>query len=203
MFKVGDLVKTLISDIYGQGLNHECIPAGEAGLIIEVEDTTAPVIDACPDDIMVNADAGGCDAVVNYTDPGATDNCDGAPVVTCVPASGFAFPTGTTEVICTAVDDCANSDAGSVCTFDVIVAGVNDVDIDIQLVGVILASTRCMHFVTDCGVTADVELPFDSSGFFTGIVEVPCGSWTQVCVKDEQHTLYQRLQNERDRADRP
>ena len=38
MFKVGDLVKTLISDIYGQGLNHECIPAGEAGLIIEVED---------------------------------------------------------------------------------------------------------------------------------------------------------------------
>jgi hypothetical protein len=37
MFKVGDLVKTLISDIYG-GTEPECIPAGEAGLITEVCD---------------------------------------------------------------------------------------------------------------------------------------------------------------------
>ena len=34
-FKVGDLVKTLISDVY-DGIEPECIPAGEAGLIIEV-----------------------------------------------------------------------------------------------------------------------------------------------------------------------
>lgn len=160
-----------------------------------IEDTVAPTIGTSPASFDVNADAGGCTAEVTYTAPGATDDCDAAPVVTCLPASGTIFAEGTTLVTCTAVDDCGNSDAGSVWSFEVTVNSVNDVDIDIQLVGVNIASTRCIHFTTKefggaCGATDDVELPFDGTGSFSGIVELSCGTWTELCVKDEQHTLY-------------
>ena len=37
-YQVGDLVKTLINDIYGPYPHHKGIPVGEAGLIVEVCD---------------------------------------------------------------------------------------------------------------------------------------------------------------------
>jgi len=43
---------------------------------ITVQDLTAPVIAMMPD-INVYADAGGCDALVTWTDPAVTDNCGG------------------------------------------------------------------------------------------------------------------------------
>jgi len=173
------------------------------------------VLDPCPADITVASDASvgdGCQgATVSYTVPGATDNC-GAVMVECSPPSGSFFALGITEVTCTATDDCGNT---SECTFDVEVTATNEVCVDVELVGVNVAVTRCIHFVTDdCGSTADASLMFtDHDGDDpneNGIVdttegttddpstpvraiatiEVPCGNWTALCAKDEAHTLW-------------
>ena len=155
-----------------------------------VGDITAPVLAGTPANITQPADAGSCtQAVVSWTDPTATDNCDPSPTVVCSPASGSAFPVGTTTVTCTATDDCGNE---STSTFDVTVTTTNLVSVDIQLVGTgPVATTRCIQFVTDdCGVIADIDLPFDTSGSFSGDVEIPCGVWTSLCAKDQQHTLW-------------
>src|SRR4029077_3255964 len=54
-----------------------------------------------------------------FTAPTATDNCPGVGAVTCVPASGSAFPVGTTAVVCTVTDAHGNTQTS---TFDVVVA---------------------------------------------------------------------------------
>jgi len=155
-------------------------------------DSTPPTI-ACPPDITTPADANvgdGCQsAVVTYPDPIATDDCTSV-VVECVSPSGSAFPAGqTTTVICTATDECGNV---STCSFDVTVTLTNAMHIDLQLVGVTVPTTRCIHFVADdCGATADVELAFDANGrALNAVIEIPCGTWSSICAKDEQHTKW-------------
>jgi hypothetical protein len=72
----------------------------------------------------------------------------------------------------------------------VTVTTTNVVALDVQLVGS-GAATRCLRLVLDdCGVTADVSVTLDGSGSFSGDVEVPCGVWTSLCAKDQQHTLW-------------
>jgi len=155
-----------------------------------VPDATPPLV-TVPADIAVTADAGvgsGCDsAVVTFT-ASALDTCSAVTLV-CNPPSGTAFPAGqTTTVSCAATDDCGNV---TISTFDVTVSSTNTVCLDVQLVGVATPTTRCIHFVMDdCGSTADVMLPFDATGFFSGEIEVPCGNWTMICAKDEQHTQW-------------
>lgn len=46
-----------------------------------VNDVTAPVIASCPTNVSVNNSPGVCGAVVNFTNPTATDNCSTAPVI--------------------------------------------------------------------------------------------------------------------------
>jgi hypothetical protein len=74
----------------------------------------------CQSDLLVNADAGQCSAVVNFALPAAVSSCAGINVtgVTAVPTSGSSFPVGTTPVKCTATDSAGNSVS---CTFNVIV----------------------------------------------------------------------------------
>lgn len=159
---------------------------------------TTPGTHSCSTTLVVKADAGGCDAVVTFPTPTATDNCDPAPVVVCTPSSGSVFPAGTTPVECVATDDCGNA---TTCGFDVEVEPVNEVDVEVELVGVMndaLPLSRCIHFVTDdCSQSTDVELTFtdhDSNAATplraAATIEVPCGNWTQLCAKDEQHTLF-------------
>ncbi|RKZ11539.1 hypothetical protein DRQ53_15895, partial [bacterium] len=156
-----------------------------------IADDTAPIISTLPD-IMVTADAsvnGGCDsAVVTFPLPAASDTCSSV-VVACFPPSGTAFPAGeTTTVTCTATDECGNV---ALTTFDVTVSNTNLVFADIQLVGVTTSITRCIHFVAGtCNVVADAQVTFDNTGFFSGFIEIPCGAWTKLCAKDEQHTMW-------------
>ena len=83
---------------------------------VTVTGTGQPNI-TCPADITVNADAGSCDAVVSFNAT-ATGGCGGAtPAVTCSPASGSAFPVGTTTVSCTATV----GSASDTCSFTVTV----------------------------------------------------------------------------------
>lgn len=82
--------------------------------IVTVVDNLPPVL-TCPDDIVVNN--GSCQAVVDYTDPTAEDNC-GTPTVQLESglASGSTFPSGTTEVVWSADDGNGNTQN---CSFNV------------------------------------------------------------------------------------
>ena len=80
-----------------------------------VLDLTPPAI-TCPSDFVRFTDPGQCSAIVTYTVT-ATDDNPGVTVV-CNPASGSAFPKGTTTVRCTATDAAGNTAS---CSFRVIV----------------------------------------------------------------------------------
>jgi len=153
-------------------------------------DPLPPVIVGTPADITQPSDAGACTgAIVTYTDPTATDNCDPSPTVVCVPASGSFFSVGTTTVTCTATDACGNA---STSTFDVTVTATVAVDVIVHLVGS-MPTTRCIKFVPDsCSSGASESLTFvgSSPAIATTTIEVPCGVWTQICAKDEQHTKW-------------
>jgi hypothetical protein len=91
---------------------------------VTVADTQAPTI-ACPASITTTANAQSAPGspmigrVVTYPNPTVSENCSGATLVGCVPASGSFFPTGTTTVTCTARDADGNTNT---CAFTVTVA---------------------------------------------------------------------------------
>ena len=108
------------------GLSDECCATGSATVTFTVTDdcgnwattaatftivdTTPPTISGCPDDIVVPADAGGCDAVVTWTEPTAMDVCcDVVPWTTRSHAPDDTFGTGTTTVTYTFTDACGNT----------------------------------------------------------------------------------------------
>ncbi|QDU69370.1 HYR domain-containing protein [Engelhardtia mirabilis] len=152
-------------------------------------DDTAPVLAASPN-ITQPADAGSCtEAVVFFTAPTATDNCDPAPTVSCSPASGSTFPVGTTVVTCTATDACGNVSSSN---FTVTVTATNAVDVIVELSGS-EATSRCIYFNADsCSASTSEVLSF--TGNFPAVavatIEIPCGVWTSLCAKDEQHTKW-------------
>src|SRR2546425_6569867 len=76
---------------------------GRASFSVTVEDTTPPVISGVPSDITATATSS-AGAVVNYSNPTATDIVDGTLPVNCSPASGSTFPIGQTAVHCVATD---------------------------------------------------------------------------------------------------
>jgi hypothetical protein len=80
-------------------------------------DSEAPVLTACPVNIIQPNDPTLCTAVVTYTPPAATDNCGSATVV-CSPLSGSSFVKGVTTVTCVATDGAGNT---SSCSFTVTV----------------------------------------------------------------------------------
>ncbi len=168
----------------------------------EMAAATTPGWHDCTLHLVVSAEAGGCDAVVTYPTATATDNCDLDLAVTCTPPSGSTLPSGATTVTCTTTDACGNI---GTCDFDVIVEPVNDVTVTVELLGVDADDwptpplTRCIKFITRdaAGFCADpVHVPvdfFDPGGdraVGTASFEVECGDWTDLCAKDEQHTLY-------------
>ncbi len=79
-------------------------------------DTTPPVLAGVSGPL--SAWTSGETAVVAWPLPTATDDTDPSPLVSCAPASGAAFPVGTTTVTCTATDAAGNEAYGS---FDVTV----------------------------------------------------------------------------------
>ena len=80
---------------------------------VQVDDGEKPRL-VCPGDMTAMAEAGRCDAVVNFTYK-ASDNCRDATVI-CLPPSGARFNRGITSVTCTATDGAGNTAA---CAFTV------------------------------------------------------------------------------------
>jgi len=99
-----------------------CIATDNAGnkdtcsFTVTVRDNQPPQI-VCPPNQTVDAGTN-CVAVVSYPPPTATDNCPDV-TVNCAPPSGSNFPTGTTTVVCVAVDKSGNKDT---CGFTVTVS---------------------------------------------------------------------------------
>ena len=82
---------------------------------VTVNDTQIPTM-TCPTNMTVScAGTNGTPAFFSAT---ATDNCDPLVTVTCVPASGYLFPFGSNNVVCTAVDSSGNTNT---CSFTVTV----------------------------------------------------------------------------------
>ncbi len=78
-----------------------------------VEDKIAPVITACPVNIVTNANSS-CQAMVNWVPPAATDHCLQSFVASHDP--GATFPLGNTTVTYTATDKSGNT---ATCSFNV------------------------------------------------------------------------------------
>lgn len=94
------------------------------GIFVNVQDLVAPVLTVPGADVMADADPLTGTAEVTYIVT-ATDIIDPDPEVICTPASGSAFPVGTTTVTCTASDDGPNALGQpnvTTATFDVVVA---------------------------------------------------------------------------------
>ena len=83
---------------------------------VTVNESVPPDI-TCPADVFVTALPGEGSAVVEFSDPEATDACGDVTVV-CDPVSGSVFPIGTSTVVCTATDSSGNT---NICSFTVTV----------------------------------------------------------------------------------
>ncbi len=73
-----------------------------------------PVTITCPAAIVRSTDSGQCSAIVTYA-PSASGG-SGTPMVNCIPASGSAFPKGSTLVTCTVGQISASEAAGTIST---------------------------------------------------------------------------------------
>jgi hypothetical protein len=80
--------------------------------LINVVDTTPPVISGVPSTIVVEA-VSSAGAIATYTTPTATDLVSGAVSVTCSKASGSNFALGNTTVTCNATDAASNTATSS------------------------------------------------------------------------------------------
>ncbi|MDF2157820.1 HYR domain-containing protein [Algoriphagus sp. CAU 1675] len=104
-FPVGETTVTYTAtDVHG---NTET-----ASFTVTVTDNELPVITNVPANISVNNDAGVCGAVVSWTEPIASDNCE-IGTFTSDYTSGDEFPVGETTVTYTATDVHGNTETAS------------------------------------------------------------------------------------------
>jgi hypothetical protein len=98
-----------------------------------VVDHEGPVFAGCILNQTNYAADGASMATVTWTNPLATDNCDGEVLVICTPPSGSLFSQGVTTVTCSANDSSGNTNS---CTFTVTVLSLQQPLItDLEMVG--------------------------------------------------------------------
>jgi uncharacterized repeat protein (TIGR03803 family) len=147
---------------------------------VTVNDTQPPAI-MCPANLTRATDPNQCLAVVSYALPAVSDNCPGVGVPVCTPASGTAFPKGTTTVSC-AVRDASNQQ--SVCSFSVTVTDAQAPQINcpanlitntVNAGDATVAVTFAIPIATDnCPGAAVVCVPASGSLFPRGTTTVSC-----------------------------
>jgi len=112
----------LTSGMYEVVVNEQLIggPLFQDAYTLIVNDITPPTL-SCPGNILSGTDSGMCSAMINFSLPIATDNCDGnfASVQTLGLPSGSQFPLGTSIIEFSATDSSGNTQT---CSFNVTVA---------------------------------------------------------------------------------
>lgn len=138
---------------------------------VTVNDTQAPVFAKSPPNVYAAAPVScpiATSAAVSYGYPTATDNCNGAVVVSCSPPTGSVFAVGTSTVNCTATDA---SGAAATCSFqltlfslclvdnsnpgNVVLFNTATGDYHYCCGGVVVASGRGILTVRGCVITID------------------------------------------------
>ncbi|MGB6035585.1 MAG: HYR domain-containing protein, partial [Cryomorphaceae bacterium] len=147
---------------------------------VEVVDAENPVFD-CPGDLTVSAEAGICEATVNYDAPAVTDNCDDAIVAvqTEGPPSGSVFPVGSTTITFEATDPSGNVE---VCSFDIIVEDdeapiidcPDDIEVDAGIACSFIVNFADATATDNCGVASvtQIEGPLSGTEFPAGVTTV-------------------------------
>lgn len=80
---------------------------------VSVQDNTPPVFTSIPDDLIVSTQEDACEAVVNWEEILAEDNCDNSLDIVTNHNSGDVFSLGETTVEITATDDAGNETSAS------------------------------------------------------------------------------------------
>jgi len=80
---------------------------------VSVEDNTSPAIVSPLNNVVVSAGVDACEAIVNWNEISAEDNCDNAVDIVSTHNSGDVFPLGQTTVEITATDDSGNETSAS------------------------------------------------------------------------------------------
>lgn len=177
-----------ITDAFGVDLGAALI-----NLAAVTKDSVAPSVTP-PADITVNADAGGCDAVVTVPALSASDDCSAVTIVNDFTgtddASGL-YPQGTTTVTWTVTDECGNA---TIVTQDVTVDALNTLNVAVELAAVDPGLfDRCIEFElipTGGGSPVIVEATMSfSSGTASASLDVPCGDYDCITARDTRHTL--------------
>ena len=149
----------------------------EKTLNITVQDTSAPVL-VVPGNMTVEA-TGPSGAVVEFTDPTATDVVSGTRPVTCSTTSGSTFALGTTTVTCTATDAADNT---ATRRFDVTVEDTTapvvtaPIDLDIEAptdTGALVTFDATVTDAVTSGLTAACS-PASGTRFALGSTSVTC-----------------------------
>ena len=138
---------------------------------VTVRDSTPPII-ICLDDFQVVA-TDSCSAVVDFSLPMASDNCDQDVALDGGPAPGSAFPPGPTVVSYTATDDYGNT---TTCSFTITVIDINPPVLDTCPADLTLMALpdSCGAFATwtapgatdDCTPDVTISSNYDSGDFF-------------------------------------
>ena len=133
-----------------------------------VIDNEAPVLDSCPSNITMDNDSGFCSAVVTWSGPTASDNCQ-LDTLMGTHMSGMTFPVGTTTVTYTATDTAGNADS---CSFDVT---VNDVE---NPIAVCPANITVSNDSGVCGAVVNFTLPgsVDNCGIASEVTDFASGA---------------------------
>lgn len=124
--------------------------------------------------------------------PTTSDGCGGLPNVVGRRSDSqpltSPYPVGNTVITWTATDDCGNSAST---TETVTVLNTVEVNVTVQLQGSGPA-TRCIRFVPNsCGAAVSELVDFTGfPGTGAASIELPCGTWTTLCAKDQQHTQW-------------
>jgi EF hand len=158
------------------------------------KDSIAPTVTP-PTDITMNADAGGCDAMVTVPALVASDNCGGVTIVNDFTgtddASGL-YPQGTTTVTWTVTDTCGNA---TIVTQDVTINAMNTLNVAVELQATVDSGPfdRCITFElipTGGGSPIIVsETMTFTGGIAVAAVDVPCGDYECIMARDTLHTL--------------
>lgn len=169
--------------------------------LVDVIDTTAPTF-TVPVDIVMNADAGGCDLTLTVDEIGIPtdmhDNCTPVAdlVVTPTRDDGLPltdpFPTGDTTITWEVADACGNASTQEQV---ITVNSSNYLYVDVELQGISESYlSRCITFeLWNCDTTSSVEYTTEvvfTYGMAENVpLEVPCGDYGCITARDTLHTL--------------